>query len=155
MLELVTDHPWAIWLTVVLLLAVIEVFTLELTSATLALGGVAGLLVSSLSVPFWVQVLVAVVAALALLIFARPPLLRLLRGHRSVTNVDALVGMRGVIVPQPVEGGAPLVRLDNGETWSVVQAVAAPAIPLGAVVNVDRVLGASVSVRLAPEAETR
>jgi len=109
---------WALWGILAVLLATLEMATLDLTLLMLALGAVAGGL-TSLVIPgaYWLQVLVALGVATALQTMARPSLLRRLDtapGYRS--SLGKLVGSAGVALERTSRSGGQ-VKV-NGETWS-------------------------------------
>ncbi|GAA3877243.1 NfeD family protein [Tessaracoccus defluvii] len=90
---------WSLWGITALGLAAAELFTLDLTLLMLASGALAGGVVA-LVFPglFWLQIVVAVVVAVASLFLLRPTLLEKVRnapGYRS--SLDNLVGARGTV----------------------------------------------------------
>lgn len=114
----VGGHLWALWGILALLLAMLEMATLDLTLLMLALGALAGGL-TSVVLPelYWAQVLVALGTAVALQTMARPSLLKRLDtapGYRS--SLGKLVGSEGVATQRitHTEGEAKV----NGEAWS-------------------------------------
>ncbi|MFT4123592.1 MAG: NfeD family protein [Microbacteriaceae bacterium] len=129
----ILSWAWLVWIALVLLFGVIEIFTLDLTFLMLALGGVGGLLASLFGAPPWLQVIVAAALALALVALVRPPLLRALRSGSdpSPSNVEALLSIEGVTTAAFAEG-AGTVKLANGETWSARLVEAARELPLAA-----------------------
>ena len=117
-MEWVAEHLWAAWLILATLLAVAEMLTLDFTLLMLAAGAVAGGLIA-LAFPglVWLQILMAVVVAVAMLGLARPTLLRKIRampGYRS--SVDKMVGSPGLALTAiTADGGEVKVA---GEVWS-------------------------------------
>lgn len=118
-MDVVTQYAWIAWLVLILLFAIIELFTLDMTFLMLALGSVAGLASGLLGIPWWAQFLVAAVVAVALILTLRPPLLRALRKNADPTlsNIDALIGIDGAVV-QTLGPAGGQVRLQNGEVWT-------------------------------------
>lgn len=118
-MDVLTEYAWIAWLVLILLFAIIELFTLELTFLMLALGSVAGLTSGLFGIPWWAQFLVAAVVAVALILTLRPPLLRALHrnGDPTLSNVDALIGIDGAVV-QTLGAAGGQVRLQNGEVWT-------------------------------------
>jgi len=117
--DFISTWAWVFWLALILIFAIVEVNTLDLTFLMLALGSIAGLIAGLLGLPWWWQAVIALVAALALLFLVRPPLLRALRrgGDPTLTNVPALLGLAGTVVTD-FEDGRGQVKLANGETWT-------------------------------------
>ena len=118
MMQWLAENLWVAWLTAAALLAVAEMLTLDFTLLMLAAGALAGGVVA-LAFPglLWLQVLVGVVVAVAMLATLRPTLLRKIRalpGYRS--SVDKMVGSPGVALTAiTADGGEVKVA---GEVWS-------------------------------------
>lgn len=148
MIEYLVAHSWWVWVALVLLFGIIELFTLEMTAAALSISSLVGLVVSLFSSLFWVEVIAAVVAAIALLLFVRPPLLRVLRRStvNAITNVEAVVGLTGVVASIAGPEMPATVRLSNGETWTAVAASTDLILVDGQSVSVTEVQGARVVV---------
>lgn len=148
----IAEYAWIGWLAVIAIVLVIEMLSGEFTFLMIAIGGAVGLVAALLGAPIWLQIIIAAVAAVALLLFLRPPLLKRLRKPQDPMrfNVDALLGMPGT-VQQPVTPIAGVVKLANGQTWSARTATAVQ-IPAGAVVYVHSVKGALVYVGDQPPA---
>ena len=110
---------WVVWIGLILVFVIIEMFSLEFTFLMLALGGLFGLVSGLFGVPFWVQIIIAGVAAVALLFGVRPPLLRRLKrgSDPTPTNLEALLGLTGTVVKLFADGSGQ-ARLSNGETWT-------------------------------------
>ena len=54
-MDVLTQYAWIAWLVLILVFAIIEVFTLEMTFLMLALGSVAGLLSGLTGIPWCVM----------------------------------------------------------------------------------------------------
>ncbi|WP_129658157.1 NfeD family protein [Rothia halotolerans] len=132
-------NPWAIWLIVVLLLALIEMFSLEFFCLMMAGGAVVAAVTSYFTGNWIIQVLAFAVASLLLIILVRPSLMRRLTPDLPGTrnNVEALIG-RPVQVLETVTELQGLVRLE-GDTWSARLRDGAPLQPgaFGRVVEID------------------
>ncbi|PYY63092.1 NfeD family protein [Curtobacterium sp. MCSS17_011] len=145
-----------VWIGLVLLLGVVEIFTLDFIFIMLAAGAAGGLIAALLGAPWWLSAIVAAVAALVLLSLVRPRLLVALgRGadpHR--TNVDGLIGLPGTVAVAFTSSSPGQVRLANGETWSARFAAdsVARTPPLGTPVVVESIEGSTAVVRLAERA---
>ena len=131
LLDFLIDYGWVVWVSLILIFLVIEVFTLDFTFLMLAIGSVAGLAASFSPLNFWVQIVIAAIVALALIFAVRPPLLR--RLHRdddpALSNVDALRGQAATVTTDFV-GTNGYVKLSNGETWTARVAADASPYPL-------------------------
>ena len=112
------DNPWAIWLTLTVLLAVAEVLSLDLVLIMLAVGALAGMGVSLVAPDlWWLQILVATGVSVATLALLRQPLLAKVRGlpgYRSST--EKMVGSTGIAVSAITRTGGE-IKVD-GQSWS-------------------------------------
>jgi membrane protein implicated in regulation of membrane protease activity len=150
----VSEWVWvAVWIGLVLLLGVIEIFTLDFIFIMLAAGAAAGLITALVGGPWWLAVGIAAVVSLLLIGVVRPPLLRALGrgGDPRRTGVEGLIGMPGTVAVAFTSTAPGQVRLANGETWSAridTDVVADRTPPLGTHVVVQQVQGSTVVVRL-------
>jgi membrane protein implicated in regulation of membrane protease activity len=113
-------YTWVLWLVIVVVAVVLELITLSLVFAMIAVGSlVGGLGTWLLGWDVALQVLAAAVLSALLVFLIRPLLYRLLvRGKpRELTNVDALAGMSARATASFVDGSG-YARLANGETWT-------------------------------------
>lgn len=113
----------------------------------LALGGSALITAGvALLVPLlWVQVLVFAIASVALVLGARPPLLRSLhRNAGAATGIDALIGSEATVV-STVDAVGGQVKI-GGEVWSALGMDGHRALPPGTSVTVVDVRGARAVV---------
>jgi len=147
--DFLVNYAWVIWLALILVFIVIEVFTLDFTFLMLAVGSVGGLLSSFTAIPFWAQIVITAVLAVLLIFAVRPPLLRRLRSGEDPTlsNIDALLGMAGTVANDFADGSGH-VKLANGETWTARLSPAAEGIVVeaGHRVTVVSIQGATAVV---------
>ncbi|WGD36227.1 NfeD family protein [Lysinibacter sp. HNR] len=120
MIDFLINNAWVLWLSLVLIFLVIEMFTLEFTALMLGVASLGGVLLSLLAIPFWLQVIIVAVLSLLLILFLRPSLLHWLKRDSDPTksNVDALIGLGGVVETTIPRDGVGTVKLTNGETWT-------------------------------------
>ncbi|GAA1968790.1 NfeD family protein [Isoptericola halotolerans] len=109
---------WLWWLIGAFVLAVIEMFALELVFIMLAGGALAGGATAAAGGPVWLQIIVACTVSLLLLALLRPWLVQNLRQRTPLveTNAAAHVGRTAVVVAEVTETGGR-VKL-AGEVWS-------------------------------------
>jgi membrane protein implicated in regulation of membrane protease activity len=138
MTEFLAEYAWILWLALILLFIIIEMLSLELTFLMLGIGSLGGLLSGLLGAPLWLQIVLAAVLSVLLLFGLKPALLRALDrgGDPTPSNVDALLGMSGLVVTTVGEFGGH-VKLANGETWT---ARVSPTTDLPELVEGQRVL---------------
>lgn len=145
-MEWVGDNPWLIWVGVALVLAAIEAATVDFVFVMLAGGALASAVAAAFGAPLAVQIVVGVLAAVALLLAVRPWLKEKFNASKASGTIGApsLVG-RTAWVLQTVTATDGRVKL-AGETWSARLAEgASPATP-GQQVRVVSIQGATAIV---------
>jgi membrane protein implicated in regulation of membrane protease activity len=141
----VGDNAWLAWVIVALVLAGVEIMTLDLVFVMLAAGAVAGAGAAGLGAALWVQLLVAGLSALAMLVVVRPVALRHLQTpHETRTGIAALVGRQAVVLER-VDALTGRVKL-AGEVWSARSYDPHAAIEPGTTVDVVQIEGATAIV---------
>lgn len=90
---------WVYWVVAALVLFIIEMFTSGFAVICLAIGALGGAAASLLDWSLEIQLLVFAVVSFVALIAVRPILKRLFfsKGEKVQTNVDAIIGKRGVV----------------------------------------------------------
>ncbi len=139
---------WIGWILLILAFLVFEMLTGELTFFMLSVGSLVGLIADLVGAPLWLQIIVAALAAVALLTFLRPSLLR--RLHRgadtSPSNIDALLGLEGLALTRVSSSVAGQVKLANGDIWTARTDTDTRLDP-AARIEVVRIDGATAIVR--------
>ncbi len=136
---------WVWWLGAALLLAVVEILSLDLVLVMFAGGAAFAALLAVMGFPLWVQILGFAAASAGLLFALRPWLLRHLRRRVPLveTNVHALAGRTAVVIAE-VSDRAGRVKL-AGEVWSA-RTDGEHLLPPGEEVVVMRIDGATAVV---------
>jgi membrane protein implicated in regulation of membrane protease activity len=118
MFEWLGENWWALWLTVFLAFAVVEMLTLDLFFIMLGGGALAGLLADFAGADLWLQIVVFCVVSLLMIAFVRPVALKHLRKGPADqrTNVDRLIG-ESALVMETVSTSSGLVKI-GGDVWS-------------------------------------
>lgn len=90
---------WVYWVVAALILFIVEMFTSGFAVICLAIGALGGAAASLLGWSLEIQLLVFAVVSFVALIAVRPILKRLFfsKGEKVQTNIDAIIGKRGVI----------------------------------------------------------
>lgn len=147
MIEWAVSNAWVVWLALFLLLAIIEMISLDLYFIMLGVGALGGVVVALAGGPGWLQVVVFCVMALAMIFLVRPIALRHLRKDPEAlrTNVDRLIGEDALVLE-------PTTRMNGrakigGETWSVRTDDEVPLQP-GTYGSVVRIEGATAYITL-------
>ncbi|MGM0930767.1 MAG: NfeD family protein [Actinomycetota bacterium] len=145
MIEWIVANSWVTWLVVFLILAIIEMMTLDLFFIMMSSGALVALFAALLGLPFWLQVVIFCVVALLMVLFVRPVALRHLRsGPRDLaTNVDRLIGESAMTL-ESVTDHSGVVKI-GGDTWTA-RSSDGSAIPPGQRVSVARIEGATAVV---------
>lgn len=150
----VRDNQWSGWLTAAVALGVIELVSLDLVFAMLAVGAMVGLVASGLGAPFIAAFLLAVGASAASLLVLRPPLIRRLHSGPDLTmSHHRLVGTQGVVT-EALTGTRPgQVRLADG-LWSAAPYDDTLSIEPGQTVEVLEIRGATAYVHPIPQLDS-
>jgi len=147
MIDWIQDHPAATWLGLAVILAAVEVLSLDLVLLMFALGAVGASIAAGFGAPLWVAILLFVLVAVALLYFVRPPIVqRLHAGPTLTTGHEALVG-RSAVVLEPVDKRDGRIQL-AGEMWSARAADEQRVFDTGTEVLVTRIDGATAVVTI-------
>jgi len=139
------DFDWVGWLGLAVIFGIVEVTSLDLVFAMLAVGALAGAVTSLFVDNLFVEVFVSLVVALGMLFVVRPIALSHLRTPRAIrTGVAALIGERGVVTEQ-VDGRDGRIKL-RGEVWSARTYDPSHVIEAGKSVEVVQIDGATAIV---------
>lgn len=149
MFEWLGSNWWALWLTVFLAFAVVEMLTLSFFFIMLGAGALAALVADLAGADLWLQVVVLCIVSLLMIAFVRPIALRHLHKGPAEqrTNVDRLIGQPALVM-EAVSATTGLVKI-GGDVWTARSA--AEIIDAGQTVQVTRIDGATAVVALASE----
>lgn len=140
------EHAWEAWLVAGVVLAVLELVSLDLVFVMLAGGAFAGAIAAAAHAPGALSLGVALVTAVGLLALLRPPVLKALhRGPELRTGSAALVGRRATVVAEVAFGRGGRVKI-GGEEWSAQPYDEDDTIAAGEVVDVVEIRGATAWV---------
>ncbi|WP_182523453.1 NfeD family protein [Nocardioides dongkuii] len=152
-MDWLSDNQWVAWLSLAVGFGVVEVFSLDLVFAMLALGALAGVIPAALGAGFVVSFLVAVATATATLFLLRPPLIKKLHSGPDLTmSHHRLVGRQGLVTARISGVNTGQVRLD-GDLWSAAPYDDTLAIEPGETVEVLEIRGATAYVHPVPTLE--
>lgn len=112
-------HVRWIWAGLVIIFALIEAFTLGLTTVWFALAALIMVFLSFLPIPLPFQTLIFLAISAALLFFTRPIAIKKFKTGREKTNVDSLVGKHALVMRRIGEFDKGEIKL-NGQLWSAV-----------------------------------
>jgi len=134
-----------VWLIVAFLLAVIEAFSLGLTTIWFAGGAVVAVVAALLGASVPVQVVLFVVVSIVLLVLTRPWAIRHFKKNLESTNIDAVIGKEALVTQDISPFSAGEARL-NGLTWVALATDKNRTISAGTAVRVDAVEGVKLIV---------
>ena len=104
-------------MALVIIFALIEVFTLGLTTVWFAIAALIMVFLSFIKIPLPVQVLIFLAISAVLLIFTRPVAIKKFKVGREKTNVDSLVGKHVLVTKKITEFEKGEVKV-NGLIWA-------------------------------------
>jgi len=153
MFEWLGENWWALWLTVFLAFAVVEMLTLDLFFIMLGGGALAGLIADFAGADFWLQIVIFCVVSLLMIVFVRPVALNHLRKGptEQLSNIDRLIGQPALVI-EAVSSTSGLVKI-GGDVWSARSA--AGVLEAGATVQVTKIDGATAVVASAADNSSR
>lgn len=133
-----------IWVTLIILLILIEALTPQLLTIWFAAGSAVGLILALLKLPEWLQIGAAVAVSLALLVATRP-LVRKLNRTAERTNAMSVIGKTAVVTDR-IDNIAGTGRVSvAGQSWSARSANNEP-LRVGDTVQVLHIEGVKVIV---------
>lgn len=106
-----------VWLTVLLLLTLIEVSTLNLVTIWFAISSLVTLIVSFFTNNLFIELLIFVVLGIILMITTRPVLKRYFDGRKVKTNIDRIIGMEGIVKEEISPPKYGVVKVE-GKEWT-------------------------------------
>ena len=117
MTDWIREHAWATWLGLAVVLAVVEMLSLDLVLLMFAVGALAAAAAAGLGAPVFVTVPLFAIVSLLLLFLVRPSVVaKLHAGPTLQTGHVNLVGATAVVV-EPVDERNGRIQL-RGELWS-------------------------------------
>ena len=107
------------WIVMIVLLSVIEVLTTSLTTIWFVASALLSLFVSLITDNLFIQFGIFSIVGVLLLIFTKPTLTRLLKTKQEKTNLDRIIGMKGIVIKDitPITNGE--VKVD-GKVWTAI-----------------------------------
>ena len=131
------------WLVLTVIFLIVEASTVGIVSAWFAAGALCAMGAALLEWKLWIQVVVFVVVSVILLLSLRPILRKYFTPKLTRTNVDAVIGTRGLII-EAVDNleGTGRIKL-GGMEWSA-RSTNGQKIPVGTLAKVDKIEGGKV-----------
>lgn len=118
MIEYFQSNLWQLWTLVGIICLILELTSGDFFIMCFSIGAFVTAIVAAFVPSFTVQVIVFAVASLLCLLFVRPLALKYFHRNDSnrPSNVDAMVGRKGVVTNSIEAGGFGRVKID-GDSW--------------------------------------
>src|SRR5689334_16883387 len=117
-MDWIRDHLWESWLIAAVALGAVELVSLDLIFAMLAIGCVVGVVSAVLGVPAVLTLVLALGSAVGLLAFLRPSLVQALhQGPDLKTGPAALIGSPVTVLTLLAPGQSGRVKI-GGDEWT-------------------------------------
>ena len=134
---------WIFWLVLVIVLAIIEIATVNLLTIWFVISGIVAMILSFFIDDVAIVSTTFAVLGIILLFTTRPILKRILPTQRARTNIDRVIGMNGLVTEEIKKNQVGEVKVD-GKRWS---AISNKKIAVGETVIVDAIDGVKLVVR--------
>lgn len=135
-------EQWIAWLILVIILALIELLTINLTTIWFVISGIVALIISIFIDNYTLQFSIFVIGGVILLITTKPVLAKMFKEHREKTNIDRIIGMTGIVTEKITKDRDGAVKID-GKEWT---AFADKQIKKGEKVKVLEIKGVKIKV---------
>jgi membrane protein implicated in regulation of membrane protease activity len=153
-MEWLGENIWAVWLGIAVLLTIAELASLDLILEMMAVGALAGMVTSFATDSVPAQILVAVVASIAMLAVVRPGLVRRLHtGPDLVLGPATLIGKQAITPVRLSAHESGQLKID-GELWTAKPYDETLVIEAGQTVEVLQIRGATAYVHPVPTLES-
>lgn len=113
------DSMFYIWLFIILFLGFIECITVNLVTIWFIASGLVSLILSFFVDSFIIQFSVFVILGVILLITTRSWLTKLIQPKHQKTNLDRVIGMKGIVTEEITPLNPGEVKVD-GKKWSAI-----------------------------------
>jgi membrane protein implicated in regulation of membrane protease activity len=135
-----------VWLALVIIFLILELFTLGLSTIWFAGGSLVAFFLNLASVPVVWQIVVAIVVSFLLMLTVRPYANKKINNAATRTNADRIVGMEA-IVTETIDNiqGTGCVKVE-GLDWMARTEANQPGIQEGTMIRILRVEGVKVIV---------
>ena len=106
-----------IWIAIIILLAIVEAMTVNLTTIWFVVSGLFALALSFINDNFMLQVGVFCLVGIILLITTRPIFKKWFSVKKENTNLDRIIGMKGIVTEEIGKNRFGEVKVD-GKKWT-------------------------------------
>jgi len=131
-----------IWLFIIIILCAFEANTISLVSIWFIISGIISLILSILGIDFSICFAVFVVVGVILMVTTRKTLIKLLKVKKENTNLDRIIGKKGVVTEEIKKDSIGEVKVD-GKKWS---AYSNEFLPEGTIVRILEINSVKLNV---------
>ncbi len=135
-----------IWLIIVAVMLVIEVFTMGLTTIWFSIGAVAAAITSAVDGPLWLQITLFCVVSIVVMLLVRPFAMKVVNQEKAKTNVDEIIGKKGIVQETIDNQKGQGKVLISGMEWTA-RSAEEEIIPADTSVEVTEISGVKVIVK--------
>lgn len=141
------------WLSILVILVVIEFLTMGLTTIWFAGGALVAAILSMFNTSLLTQIIVAMIVSLVLLFSTRPIAVKYFNKDRVRTNVESMIGRTAVVIGE-VNNLVGIGQVNvGGQEWSARSSVESVVIPVGTVVEIINISGVKLIVKPVEQSE--
>ena len=126
---------------------VIEICTMGLTTIWFAAGALVATVAAALGAPLFLQIALFLIVSVLVLVFTRPIAVKYFNQDREKTNVESVIGKKGIVTGAIDNLQACGQVTLNGLEWTARAAVDDQKIPEGSVVIVREIQGVKLIVK--------
>ena len=139
------------WLILLIALVVVELATMGLTTIWFAAGSLVATVAAAVGAPLYLQIALFLIVSVLMLVFTRPVAVKYFNRDRVKTNVDSVIGRKGIVTGK-IDNlqGCGQVTL-NGQEWTARSLSEGQTIQEGSVVVIREVRGVKLIVELEEE----
>lgn len=134
---------WIFWLVLVIILAIVELATVNLLSIWFVISGIVALFLSLYIDDVAVVSTIFALLGIFLLILSRPIVSKLRQNKKETTNLERIIGATGIVTEEIKKNTIGEVKVD-GKKWS---AISKNKCNVGDEVIVDAIDGVKLIVR--------
>ena len=145
------QYMWIVWLALLVIMVLIEAMGPALVSIWFAIGALVSLIISFIpGVSWWIQIIVFVVISAVMLLALRPYSKRYFKRNTIKSNVDSLVGKKGILLEEisPFSAGSCKI---NDVLWTAVSQNEKETIEKDSIVEVITIQGNKLIVKKVEE----
>lgn len=140
-----------IWVSLLVLFVVVEALTAQLVTIWFAIGSLAALIASFFTESIVIQIVVFAVVSLIALAITRPIAKKITASKSQATNADMYIGKEGVVSEEINNLEATGIVKVKGSVWTARSEDDKTIIPAGTHVEVLRIEGVKLIVRIKEE----